>query len=137
MILVDTNVILDVINRDPKWFHWSRDKIRETREENELYINVVIYTELVPAYQEEAELQKFIRRSPFQKRVLPFSSAAPTARAFLDYRKRGGKKNSPLPDFFIGGHAEAEGLAILTRDENRYQTYFPNVKLICPSGRCS
>ncbi len=131
MILVDTNVILDVINRDEKWFDWSAQMIRE-QGDSELFINVVIYTELIPAFREADEVRGFLRKSPFLRKPLPFAAAAPAARAFKEYRSRGGVKTAPLPDFFIGAHAEADGLKILTRDTKRYRMYFPEVSLICP-----
>ena len=104
----------------------------ELSQDSELVINVIIYAELLPAYSSEERLRQYLRRSPLQKKALPFTAAAPAARAFTEYRKRGGSKNAPLPDFFIGAHAEAEGLTLLTRDPKRYRTYFPRVELISP-----
>ena len=132
MVLVDTNVILDLINDDPKWRPWSVSQIASLGKSRELWINVMIYTELLPAYSSEDRLKRYLRASPFIRKPLPYSAAGPTARAFAEYRKQGGVKTAPLPDFFIGAHAEAEGLTLLTRDANRYQTYFPKVELICP-----
>lgn len=132
MILVDTNVILDLVNDDPKWREWSVKKLTELSQTSELAINVMIYTELLPAYSSEDRLRQYLRRSLLQKKPLPYAAAAPAARAFAEYRQRGGNKSAPLPDFFIGAHAQAEGLTLLTRDPKRYRTYFPSVALICP-----
>ena len=132
MILVDTNVILDLVNDDPKWRQWSASQITSLVGGQELWINVMIYTELLPSYSSEERLKRFLRSSPFIRKPLPYSAGGPTARAFAEYRKKGGVKTAPLPDFFIGAHAEAEGLTLLTRDPKRYRSYFPKVSLISP-----
>jgi predicted nucleic acid-binding protein len=133
MILVDTKVILDLINDDPEWRTWSISQLAALGKSQELWINVMIYTKLLPAYSSEERLKRYLRASPFIRKPLPYSAGGPSARAFAEYRKKGGVKTAPLPDFFIGAHAEAEGLTILTRDAKRYRTYFPKVELICPS----
>jgi predicted nucleic acid-binding protein len=92
----------------------------------------MIYTELLPAYSSEDKLKRFLRAGPLIRKPLPYSAGGPAARAFAEYRRKGGVKTAPLPDFFIGAHAEAEGLTLLTRDATRYRTYFPKVELICP-----
>jgi predicted nucleic acid-binding protein len=132
MVLVDTNVILDLINDDPEWRQWSASQMTSLAKTRELWINVMIYTELLPAYSSEDKLKRFLRASPLIRKPLPNSAGGPTARAFAEYRRTGGVKTAPLPDFFIGAHAEAEGLTLLTRDATRYRTYFPKVELICP-----
>jgi predicted nucleic acid-binding protein len=133
MVLVDTNVLLDIATRDAVWFEWSSVRLAEVQQENECAINPVIYAELIPAYVTTYDLDSIlVPPEHFRRLTLPYSAAAPAARAFAAYRKAGGVKTSPLPDFFIGAHAEAEGLALLTRDATRYRSYFPAVKLICP-----
>ena len=133
MTLVDTNVLLDIATRDPVWFAWSSAQLAPLINSREAAINPVIYTELLPRYDSPRDLDlNLVPPTEFRRLLLPFSVGAPTARAFQAYREAGGQKNSPLPDFFIGAHAEAEGLTLLTRDATRYRTYFPAVKLICP-----
>jgi hypothetical protein len=133
MVLVDTNVLIDVATRDPTWFAWSSGQLSNLINEREAAINPVIYTELIPLYGTTRELDlNLIPPSDFRRIPLPFSAGAPASRAFLAYRKAGGQKTSPLPDFFIGAHAEAEGMTLLTRDVTRYRTYFPGVTLISP-----
>lgn len=131
-MLVDTHVILDLINDDPQWRSWSVSQITSLAKSRELWINVMIYTELLPAYSSEDKLKRFLRGSPFIRKPLPYAAGGPAARAFADYRRQGGARTAPLPDFFIGAHAEAEGLTLLTRDTQRYRTCFPKVALICP-----
>jgi len=89
--------------------------------------------ELLPLCASARELDlNLVTPSDFRRLPLPFSIGVAASRAFLAYRKAGGRKTSPMPDFFIGSHAEAEGMVLLTRDATRYRTYFPKVKLICP-----
>ena len=133
MVLVDTNVLLDVATRDPVWFSWSSAQLAPLVDARKAAINPVIYAELAPLYRDARELDlNLVPPSDFRRLPLPFSVGFPAARAFQAYRKAGGQRSAPLPDFFIGAHAEAEGLTLLTRDPTRYRTYFPKVKLICP-----
>ena len=133
MVLVDTNVLFDIATRDAVWFDWSSAQLAPLIDFREAAINPVIYAELAPLYRSERELDlNLVPPSDFRRLPLPYLAGFPAARAFQAYRKSGGQRSAPLPDFFIGAHAEAEGLALLTRDASRYMTYFPKVKLICP-----
>ena len=133
MVLVDTNVLLDVVTQDPAWFSWSSAQLAPLVDARKAAINPVIYAELAPLYSNARELDlNLVPPSDFRRLPLPFSVGFPASRAFQAYRKAGGQRLAPLPDFFIGAHAEAEGLTLLTRDPTRYRTYFPKVKLICP-----
>lgn len=99
----------------------------------EAAINPVIYAELAPLYRDSRDLDlNLVPPSDFRRLALPYSAGFPAARAFQAYRKAGGQRLAPLPDFFIGAHAEAEGLTLLPRDVTCYRTYFPDVRLICP-----
>lgn len=133
MVLVDTNVLLDIATRDKTWFEWSAQQLAPLIESREAAINPIIYTELAPLYRDARDLDlNLVPPSDFRRLPLPYSCAFAASRAFQAYRSDGGTRTSPLPDFFIGAHAEAEGLTLLTRDAKRYQTYFPRVILICP-----
>jgi predicted nucleic acid-binding protein len=133
MVLVDANVLLDIATRDPVWFTWSSARLLEVQAREVAAINPIIYTELIPVYSTVEELDRvLVPPDRFHRLSLPYAAAAPAARAFRSYCIAGGVKTSPLPDFFIGAHAECEGLTLLTRDAARYQTYFRAVKLICP-----
>ena len=131
-VLVDTNILIDLVRPEHEWSDWSAQQVEKLKEQSKLCYNVVIYAEFLPSFDSKAGADFFFRSGYFHKINLPFTAAVPTARAFMEYRKRGGAKTSPLPDFFIGGHAEAEKLTILTRDTTRYRTYFPSVSLITP-----
>jgi predicted nucleic acid-binding protein len=136
MVLVDTNVLLDIATRDAKWFSWSAGELAPLINSRQAAINPVIYAELAPHFRDAKEMDgHLLSPATFKRLPLPYSAGFPAARAFLAYRKAGGAKSSPLPDFLIGGHAEAENLTILTRDAARYRTYFPNVRLICPPNQ--
>jgi len=133
MVIVDTNVLLDVATRDPLWFAWSSAQLALVINAGHAAINPVIYSELAPGYASEQELDSvLVPAAHFTKLALPYAAAFPAARAFTAYRKAGGVKTAPLPDFFIGAHAEVEGHTLLTRDPARYRQHFPSVKLISP-----
>lgn len=133
MVLIDTNVLLDIATRDETWFEWSAEQLEPLVEKREAAINPIVDTELAPLYRDASDLDlNLVPPSDFRRLPLPYSCAFAAARAFQAYRNGGGTRTSPLPDFFIGAHAEAENLTLLTRDAKRYRTYFPRVKLICP-----
>lgn len=134
MVLVDTNVLLDIATRDPQWFAWSSEQLAAVINRREAAINPVIYAELAPSYRNARDLDlNLVPPASFKRLALPYSAGFPAARAFAAYRKAGGTRTAPLPYFFIGAHAEAEGHTLLTRDPARYRAYFPTVKLSCPS----
>ena len=97
-----------------------------------ILINPIIYAELAPAFATQSDLDRWLDPSIFQRLPLPYSAGWMAARAFVAYRRAGGARNSPLPDFYIGAHAAVEGLTLATRDAPRYRTYFPTVVLITP-----
>lgn len=134
MLLVDTNVILDVIENDPEWAAWSQAQLDAASLKFMLIINPVIYAELSIAYQRIEELESMIRRAGFRLDPIPREALFLAGRVFLKYRRQRGTKSGILPDFFIGAHAAVSGIPLLTRDVRRYLTYFPSLKLIAPSG---
>lgn len=132
MILVDTNVLIDLVQDDPQWADWSEEQLMQAQKLGPLFINAVGYAELVPALDSMAALDDFLKRSKIVVKDLSRPAAYMAGEAFLQYRKRRGTKTGVLADFFMGAQAHTEGWRILTRDEGRYKTYFPKVKLICP-----
>ena len=130
--MLDSNVLLDIVTADVKWLDWSSEQFREAAAEGHILINPIIYAEIAPAFDSQASLDRWLRPTLFQRLRLPYEAGYRASEAFLAYRERGGAKTSPLPDFYIGAHAEFEGFTLVTRDAARYQTYFPNVKLITP-----
>lgn len=132
MVLVDANVLIDVFTDDPVWREWSESQLIEAASMEELAINPIIYAEVATAYRTQEALERALGRLGIQRLPLPYEAGFVAARAFLDYRKRGGTRRSPLPDFYIGAHAQCEGHRLLTRDDSRYRTYFPQLALIAP-----
>ena len=132
MVLVDANVLIDVFTDDPQWRAWSEDRLLAAASEEELAINPLIYAELASAYRTVTALERALHKLDLIRLPLPFDAAFLAGQAFLAYRRSGGAKRSPLPDFYIGAHAQIAGLRLLTRDASRYRTYFPKVTLISP-----
>ena len=130
--ILDTNVLLDIATADPTWLAWSEGEFRTAAALGPVLINPIIYAELAPAFVAQADLDRWLDPMVFQRLPLPYSAGWLAAQAFMKYRSLGGTKNSPLPDFYIGAHAEVDGLTLVTRDVARYQTYFPKVTLISP-----
>ncbi|MEN3940830.1 type II toxin-antitoxin system VapC family toxin [Prosthecobacter sp. SYSU 5D2] len=130
---MDTNILIDIATKDLQWYAWSSAQLASLVSQGKAAINPIIYAELAPAFANETELDsKLLPPDLIIRLPLPYSAAFSAARAFMSYRKSGGIKTSPLPDFYIGAHAEAESLTLLTRDPVRYRTYFPQVQLITP-----
>ncbi len=130
--LVDANVLLDVVTEDPVWFPWSSEMLVAAAEASVLVINPVIYAEVSIRFERIEDLEAAIPSDMFRREPLPWEAAFLAGKCFLAYRRRGGGKNAPLPDFFIGAHAAVSGYTLLTRDPARYVTYFPGVKLSHP-----
>lgn len=131
-VLVDSNVILDVVEDDPQWSAWSRQQLAECAEQSILVINPVIYAEVSVGFAAIEELDAVLPMEYFQYVEMPREAAFLAGKCFLKYRRAGGLKRSPLPDFFIGAHAAVAQMALLTRDATRYRGYFPTLDLICP-----
>jgi hypothetical protein len=129
-ILVDSNVILDILIEDKKWFSWSSKTLARYAEQNILVINPIIYAEVSISFDRIEDLEDLLSPSYFRRDPLPWEAAFLAGKCFLAYRRKGGGKRSPLPDFFIGAHASIAGMPLLTRDVSRYRTYFPNLNLI-------
>ena len=132
MILVDSNIWIDLIQEDPVWLDWSLAQLQKAHAQKRVVINPVIYAELAPTYDDPSELDHFLKVAKAAMKPLSRPAAYAAGRAFLHYRQKRGTQTGVLPDFFIGAHAQTEGWTILTRDVARYATYFPGVKLIAP-----
>ena len=131
--LFDTNVLLDIATADSVWLAWSENQFRLAAEQGPILINPIIYAEVAPAFASAADLDRWLDRFVFQRLSLPYPAGWVAAQAFVKYRRGGGTRTTPLPDFYIGAHAEIEKRTLVTRDAVRYRTYFPNVLLITPT----
>ncbi|MEJ8574076.1 type II toxin-antitoxin system VapC family toxin [Microbaculum marinum] len=130
--LVDTNVLIDVFGADPNWVEWSRSRLRAAAGNGELVVNPMVYAELSAMFPTQRQLDHALPRDRYRREDLPWDAAFNAGRAFLAYRRAGGAKRSPLPDFYIGAHAEIHGYDLLTRDPARYRQFFPMLKLVTP-----
>lgn len=130
--ILDTNVLLDILTADPKWASWSRQQFKAAQADGPVGINPILYAELAAHFSKVEDLEHFLRPTLFKRWPLPYEAGFRASRAFLEYRRAGGSKTAPLPDFYIGAHAEQAGFILVTRDVSRYRTYFPKVKLITP-----
>jgi hypothetical protein len=130
--LVDSSVLLDILTDDPAWLTWSADALARAGDEGRLVINPIVYAEVSTGFDRIEDLDEAVPASDFERQQLPYQAGFLAGKAFLDYRKRGGQRWSPLPDFYIGAHAAVSSYRLLTRDAARYRTYFPSVELIAP-----
>ncbi len=131
-ILFDTNVLLDIATADATWLGWSERQFRAAIAQGPILINPIIYAELAPAFATQSDLDGWLDPAIFRRLALPYTAGWLAASAFVKYRRAGGNKSSPLPDFYIGAHAEVEGLSLATSDATRYRTYFPGITPITP-----
>jgi predicted nucleic acid-binding protein len=134
MLLVDTNVLIDVLENDPQWADWSIAQLRAQSQIHRLAINPIIYAELSLAFSRYEVLDQMVNQLELTLLELPRPALFLAGKAFVRYRRLGGAKSNVLGDFFIGAHAAVSGLPVLTRDTRRYATYFPSVKLIAPQA---
>jgi predicted nucleic acid-binding protein len=131
-VLVDSNVLLDVFTEDPTWFDWSSAALARCIDGPGVAINAIIYAEVSVRFARIEELEEALRPAQPDRLALPWEAAFLAGKCFVKYRRRGGARRSPLPDFYIGAHAAVAGMTLLTRDPKRYQTYFPRLSLDAP-----
>jgi predicted nucleic acid-binding protein len=134
MVLVDTNVLLDVLQDDPRWADWSQQQLESARLADRLAINAVIYSELSIAFARIEELEAVVTEANLAVEAIPREALFLAGKVFLRYRRARGAKPGVLPDFFIGAHAAVMQWPLLTRDTRRYRRYFPTLKLIPPES---
>ena len=132
MVLVDSNVLLDVITADPVWGNWAEDTLIRLFDKNILAINPIIYAEVSIRFSTIEELEETISPSFFERLPVPYEAAFLAGKCYMKYKERGGTKTSVLPDFLIGAHASVSNMRLVTRDISRYKTYFPKLELITP-----
>jgi predicted nucleic acid-binding protein len=132
-VLVDSNVILDVATNDPTWAEWSSAALARAADESVLVINPIVFAEVSVGFDRVEDLEGAVPPQLYRRDPLPYEAAFLAGRSYLAYRRRGGRRMTPLPDFYIGAHAAVAGHQLLTRDARRYRTYFPRLVLIAPS----
>jgi predicted nucleic acid-binding protein len=130
--MVDSNVLLDVATSDPTWGEWSATTLARSADEAILVINALVYAEVSIEFRTSEDLEDALPADLYRREDLPYEAAFLAGKCFLRYRRAGGARRSPLPDFYIGAHAAVAGYRLLTRDAGRYRTYFPTLDLIAP-----
>lgn len=133
-VMVDSNVLIDVLEGDPAWFDWSAAQLAPLVDAGALVINPIVYAEIAAAFSAIEELDAAIAPLEMAREALPWQAAFLASQAFKLYRRRGGAKRSPLPDFYIGAHATLAGHTLLTRDPQRYREYFPRLEIVAPQS---
>jgi predicted nucleic acid-binding protein len=133
VILVDTNILLDLVTDDPNWAGWSQQQLDHAAARDELAINEIVYAELSIGYERIEELDLMIDSAGLAIAPMPRSALFLAGKAFQRYRSTGGGKTGVLPDFFIGAHAVIADAVLMTRDAARYRSYFPGIVLIAPN----
>lgn len=133
-VLVDSNVLLDLILKQGPWYEWSRQQFRDLANRHTIIINPIIYAELSVGFDRIEDLDDLLSGSMIEREDLPWDAAFLAGKCFLQYRKRGGAKTAPLPDFYIGAHATIHDYMLLSRDKGRYTSYFPKINLISPEN---
>ena len=131
-VLVDSNVILDVATADPRWAAWSEQALAAAADRAVLVVNPLVYAEVSVGFERIEEVEAAMPADLFRRDRLPWEAAFLAGKCFLEYRRRGGERTSPLPDFYIGAHAAVAGFRLLTRDARRYRSYLPGLDLIAP-----
>ena len=132
VVLVDSNVLLDVLTEDPRWYRWSASALEERAEHALLAINPIVYAEVSIRFERIEDLEDALPGRLFERAALPWEAAFLAGKCFVRYRRGGGARRSPLPDFYIGAHAAVRGWPLLTRDAACYRSYFPSLRLIAP-----
>jgi predicted nucleic acid-binding protein len=133
-VLVDSNVLLDVLTEDAAWYSWSAAALAAAADAGALAIDPLVYSEVSIGFERIEELDEALPPQTFLRLPLPWAAAFLAGKCFLAYRRAGGERRSPLPDFYIGAHAAVEGMPLLTRDPVRYRTYLPGLDLIAPDA---
>jgi predicted nucleic acid-binding protein len=130
--LIDTNVIIDILSRDENWSEWSASTLEQCAEDGRIAINPIIYAEIAVGFDRIEDLEAALPEPDWLRLPLPWQAGFLAGRCFGEYRRRGGARNQPLPDFFIGAHAAVEGLVLVSRDASRFKTYFPRLDVLSP-----
>lgn len=130
--LVDSNVLFDYLSEDETWCDWSGAMLSEAARRGAVAINALIYAEVSIGYTKIEDVEAALPADYFLRLPLPWEAAFLAGKCFERYRRTGGTRRSPLPDFYIGAHAAVAGMTLLTRDARRYRTYFPRLKIVAP-----
>jgi len=132
LVLIDTNVLLDIVTNHPQWADWSQRQLEATALKDQLAINAVVYAELSIGFRRIEEVEAVLRKTQIVIEEIPREALFLAGKAFQRYKARRGTRTGVLPDFFIGAHATVLGIPLLTRDARRYSDYFPKLEVLAP-----
>ena len=130
--LVDSNVLIDLFDEESEWSEWSDTMLTECANRGPLVINPIVFAEVAAGFESLEDVDAALPPAYLRREPLPWEAAFLAGRAFVHYRKRGGVRPAPLPDFYIGAHAAVSGYTLLTRDARRYRHYFPRLRVVAP-----
>ena len=130
--LVDSNILIDVFDQASEWHDWSAAMLAQVASRGPLVINPVIYAEVAAGFASIEDIEAALPESYLRREPLPWAAAFLAGQAFVRYRRLGGSRPSPLPDFYVGAHASVSGHTLLTRDARRYRHYFPKLRVVAP-----
>jgi predicted nucleic acid-binding protein len=130
--LVDSNVIIDIVQQDPSWADWSADALLLAMSRGPVFVNQIVLAEVAAGYESPEAFEQAVDMPGLERRNLPWAASYLAGRAYLRYRRRGGARSAPLPDFYVGAHAAIEDLHVLTRDPRRVVAEFPRLTVISP-----
>lgn len=130
--LVDTNVLLDIADEGSAWWDWSSRNFEEAASGGEIVLNQIVYSELASGFATREAMDAVVAAARLRRDEIPWDAAYLAGTVFITYRRRGGSRASPLPDFFIGAHAAVRGYRLLTRDRGYYRSYFPTIDIVSP-----
>ena len=130
--LVDSNVLLDVVEDESEWTDWSAAMLEGALLRGRVVINPLIFAEISIALPTIEDTDAAMPQDVFEREDLPWEAAFLAGRCYVAYRRHGGLWRSPLPDFYIGAHAAVCGYTLLTRDARRYRHYFPKLRIVAP-----
>lgn len=134
IILVDSCIVTDLADPQSAWFEWSASTLERLDLNNTLVINPIIYAECSVGFARIEEVEALFEHLGFAMQAIPKEALFLAGKAFLQYKRRKGKKGNVLPNFFIGAHAAVCGYQLISRDKGRFSTYFPSVELIMPES---
>jgi hypothetical protein len=131
-VLIDSNVLLDVLTDDSRWAERSAAVLARLADGHDLVLNPIVYAEVSIGFDRIEDVEAALPGNAFRREALPWEAAFLAGKCFLRYRRAGGARRAPLPDFYIGAHAAVRGMPLVTRDVARYRSYFPKLALIQP-----
>lgn len=136
-VLIDSNILIDIFSDNSAWGDWSRDQLTLLSSSTLLFINPIVYSEISIGFERIEELEECLAVLPLRMAEIPEAALFLAGKAFLQYRRNKGTKDSTLPDFFIGAHAAVNDWGIITRDAKRMSYYYPGLRIISPGNEFS